>query len=760
MIKIRHLSIILPVFLLLFLNTGVNGQIVLERFDSIPVQINGQNLAHPWAGGLNFVQTSPIDLNQDGTKDLFIFDRSGNKVRTFVHNGTPNAVDYRHAPEYQNVYPFPELHDWALLADYNCDGKEDIFSYSGGGFAVYKNTSDNTNGLQFTKITNLQYSVYNPPNGPLINLYVSSVDIPAIKDIDNDGDLDIVTFALTGTYLEYHQNQSMELYGTCDSLKFEMKNRCWGYASENALSNSFTLNDTCFGNVNNPGITTLNDDERTAERHSGSCVLCIDLDGDNDKELITGDISYNNLTMLTNGGSDTAASMVAVDNAFPGNNSGTPAVDLALFPCGYYVDVNNDQKRDLLASPNATNASENFTSLVYYKNTGTDNAPNFEFQQSNLLQDNSIDVGEGAYPTFFDYNNDGLKDLFVGNYGYYGATGFKRKIALFKNTGTSNTPQYQLITRDYLNLSTLGIINMVPTFGDMDADGDSDMVIGGFDGKLHYFQNIGQPNDTANFVLVEANLRNSNARVIDIGDFATPQIIDLDNDGKNDLVIGARNGKFAYYHHIGSATNTVPQLDSISHFWGNVKVNIPPNITGYSYPLLFKENGVTKLLSGSEKGYLRLYNNIDNNISGTFTLEDSTYFHIHEGIRSAPNMADINNDGFMDLAVGNYSGGVAFYKGKQFTSVDANNKHSKMDFELFPNPANKTIKIRLKGEIENNYTVEIYSPLGNLVMTEKTTNNQLELNTESLTQGIYFCKIHSTAKTAGTFMVKRFVIQH
>lgn len=758
--SIRFLLILLC---FLFIRSFADAQPFFQWNDSIRVKIDGAFTANPWAGGLNFIQASNIDLNSDGIKDLFIFDRTGNKVRTFINNGTANTVDFKYDPQYEAK--FPKLHDWALLADYNCDGKEDIFSYSdvGGGFKVYKNTSSISSGLEFTLVTMLQYSVFNPPGGSPINLYVSSVDIPAITDIDNDGDLDIVTFAITGTYMEYHQNKSMELYGTCDSLKFEMKNRCWGYAAENSFSNGYTLNDTCFGNVVNPGIIAYNDEERSADRHSGSCLLCLDLDGDNDKDLVTGDISFNNLTMLTNGGTPTAGSMVAIDATFPSNNSSTTPVDLNIFPCGYYVDVNFDGMKDLIVSPNAPNASEDFNSVVYYKNAGTNSFPNFQFQQSNLLQDNMIEVGEGAYPVFFDYDNDGLKDLFIGDYGYFGATGFKHKIAQFKNTGTANLPEFDLITRDYAGMSSLGITNMVPAFGDLDGDADADMIVGGYDGKMHYFQNIALPGATADFVLSQPNLRNSSNRTIDVGDFAVPQIVDMDADGKNDLVIGGRNGKIAYYHHIGSATATLPLLDSITHFLGNVKVNLPGYVTGYSYPFVFKQNGVTKLLVGEESGFIRLYDNIDGNLSGAFSLVDSTYEEIFQGTRTAPNGADINNDGFMDLIVGNYQGGVSYYKGRSTpTSVTDPANFIQWNFDLFPNPADHTVNIKIRNDNNSAYTLELYTIMGQLISSQKIINNSILINTQGLAQGMYICKVSELSANGnkGAEQIKRVIIRH
>jgi hypothetical protein len=739
------------------------AQPYFQRYDSIQVKINGNTIQNPWAGGLNFIQLSEIDLNMDGIKDLFIFDRTGNKIRTFINGGTANVVDYKYAPQYENK--FPNLHDWALLRDYNCDGKEDIFCYSdaGGGFDVYKNISNTATGLQFQLVVTQQKSKYNPPSGSLINLYISSVDIPSITDIDGDGDLDIVTFAITGTYLEYHINKSKELYGTCDSLKFEMKNRCWGFAAESSLSNVFTLYDTCIGNVANPGLINDNDETRGAERHSGNCELCLDLDGDGDKDIVVGGVSFNNLTSLTNGGSATSANMISIDTQFPSNNASTTPINLTLFPCSYYLDVNNDGKKDLIVSPNAPNASENFTSVIYYKNTGTTSFPVFELQQNNLFQDNMIDVGEGAYPVFFDYDNDGLKDLFVGNYGYFGSSVFTSMIAQFKNIGTITDPKFDLITRDYANLSSLGIQNMVPTFGDMDGDGDADMMIGGSTGKLFYFQNTAAIGTTANFVLLQSNLKNSNNRTIDIGDYAAPQIVDVDNDGKNDLVIGGRNGKIAYFHHTGSATATIPIIDSISYLWGNIKIHDPQYVTGYTYPFLFKQNGATNILIGSQNGHLYMYNHIDGNLNGIFSLVDSTYQNLYEGTRTSPFGADINNDGYMDLIIGNYQGGVSFYKGVSSTnSVTELDNFIHWNFELYPNPATNNFTIKIDNDFKGIYLLEIYNVVGQIITSQKIANNISTINTERFTPGMYICKVSEinndgTKKTGA--LLKRIIVQ-
>jgi subtilisin-like proprotein convertase family protein len=917
----------------LFIAAGIQAQPFFQRYDSIDVKINSNYIMNPWAGGLNFAQNSAIDLNQDGIKDLFTFDRTGNKVRTFINKGTPGSVDYKYDAYYEGK--FPEMHEWCLLADYNNDGKEDIFTYSkiGAGMDIYRNISTVSAGLQFQLVSVQQKSVFNPsrfnptaasipdggvspawdgtsgsfasrvinvanlissnweltsvclninhpndddlivylvnpcgnkirliknaggsgdnftktcfepimsnvigsaghntapfsgsyapeagtaawtaflnctsPNGAwflnvgdqtpgntgtladwavtfyspttafpngLVNLYVSAVDLPALSDIDNDGDLDVVTFASGGSFIEHHQNMSMEFYGTADSLVFMLKNPCWGNTAEDALDNDYTLHINCpYTNVSNPGIAQNTSDGRS-ERHAGSCQLCIDLDNDGDKEYIVGDVSFDNLTMLTNGGTPRAANFVAVDTVFPQNNNATLPVELHLFPCAYYLDVNNDSIKDLIVTPNASgvNTTENFNSEVYYQNTGTNSAPVFDYQQSNLLQDNMIEVGEGAYPVFFDYDNDGLKDLFIGNFGYFNKPLFEHKIAQFKNTGTSTVPAFELITRDYDGfdgttspLSSLGLKNMIPTFGDMDSDGDNDMFIGSSDGRIHYFQNIAAAGSLAKFVLAQANFKNSNNRTIDVGDFAAPQIFDVDNDGKNDLVIGGSNGKFSYFHHRGIVTSGVPVMDSVSNFFGQVKVNQPGFFSGYSTPFMFRQGTVTKLLSGSQLGYLRLYDNIDGNINGTFNLSDSTFLGLREGERTAPSGTDLNNDGMSDLIVGNYQGGVAFFKGVASLTTSNDLESGQLwNMEAFPNPVNTTLNIVITSDNRSNYRFELFNMIGQLLVSGTTSNSSFSISTAELKQGVYICKVSETApngKLKGGMQAKRIIVQH
>lgn len=80
----------------------------------------------------------------------------------------------------------------------------------------------------------------------LSGLFVPQDDIPALIDVDHDGDIDVLTFPLFGC-LEWHKNLSMETYGIPDSTVFRLESEHWGYFTEGININNIQLNDSCSG---------------------------------------------------------------------------------------------------------------------------------------------------------------------------------------------------------------------------------------------------------------------------------------------------------------------------------------------------------------------------------------------------------------------------------------------------------------------------------------------------------------------------------
>tara|TARA_B100001142_G_scaffold238937_1_gene237683 strand:+ start:14120 stop:16300 length:2181 start_codon:yes stop_codon:yes gene_type:complete len=720
----KKLFIIIPIFIY----QAVFSQVILNRDTSLNIEENGIEFELALSGGINSGQFSEIDLNLDGAMDIIVFDKAGNRLNPFINdNGT-----FIYSPEYRNN--FPDLHDWAILVDYNCDGKNDIFTYSTAGMAVYKNTS--VTSLSFIEVDTLLRSDF---GGSIpLNIYISPVDIPAIADIDYDGDLDILTFSILGGFVEYHKNLSKELYGNCDSLVFEFSESCWGLFYEGL--NSYILN--C-PNCQCPSIIN-NNNNNTKEKHAGSTLLAIDVDDDNDKDLVLGDISYNNLNLLINGGDNQNAIITSVDSVFPKNFNSTIAADINVYPASYYIDVTNDGVKDLIVTTNNANNSENFESCWLYENLGQNNAPSFNFIQTNFLQSKMVEFGTSAFPTFYDYNNDGLQDLIIGNYGYHSANNDPiSSLALLKNIGNDSVPEYEIINRDWLSLSTINLntnlnipaLNLSPTFGDLNGDNNKDLIIGDANGKLHLFTNDG----SGNFQINSPNYQN-----IDIGQFAQPQIIDVNRDGLNDIIIGEQDGTINYCPNSGTITNAI--FDTIITNWGGIDVDESYISTGFSNPILFDSSGVYQLFVGSFSGSIYQFTDIDGNINGQFTEVNSTVSTLWDGGKSALAIADINHDNSIDMIIGNISGGIAYYSSNSSlidtTNTPTTNINNNDLFTIYPNPTNDSFTI----SSNKSGIVRIKNLLGNTVLLTRKFNQELKISTANLSKGIYMVELDQLIK--------------
>ena len=113
----------------------------------------------------------------------------------------------------------------------------------------------------------------------------------------------------------------------------------------------------------------------------------------------------------------------------------------------------------------------------------------------NFLQGEMIDKGSGSIPIFWDFDQDGLEDLFISNFYRYKPVAQKEgAIAYYKNTGTSTSPHFTFINDDFLNLSQVNYnLRFTPTFGDLDDDGDKDLLLGLENGTMTYYENLNSP---------------------------------------------------------------------------------------------------------------------------------------------------------------------------------------------------------------------------------------------------------------------------
>ena len=752
------------------------GQIDFIPSNNITVLKNNMEMHNAWAGGMNACQFSKIDLNMDGIEDLFVFDKSaingveyGNRIMTFVYD--PLLEKYQYSPEYISF--FPELKNWVLLIDYNQDSKVDIFTCDPNlsSVAVYTNTSESNLSFDFYK------TLYSDAGFVPQPLYVDRDDIPAIADIDGDSDFDILTFSPNGSYLYFHENKSMQMDGNNDSIYLYRSDNCWGRFKEADLTNSVTLNltdDCCectiddidgdcivdfnmYGIQIDPEITEDCTEDNGRSAHSGSTILAFDVDPANNQglEVLLGDLNYDNMVMLQNGGNDTTL-IVDQDTSFPSYDN---PIDLTRFPGAFYLDVDNDNLKDLLISPNAINTS-NHKNSWFYKNTGNLTSENnmiFEYIENNFMIKDMIDLGSNAKPLLYDLNNDNLLDLVISSKGYFETGNYQSRISLFKNTGSANNPVFEFVSDNFSNLSLLGdsasIFSIHPTFGDLDNDQDIDMIIGDNNGQIYYFENTIQNEAGSEFPIYQ----NYELLDIDVGSFAHPQLIDLNRDGLLDLVIGERMGidncvynGINYYQNTGSPTeaefeNYTPEFDSgvwdedcgniITKSLGGIHLGIPTYLTAYTTPHIFEYNEVYYLAVGTGSGFIYLYNNVENfinntpnlNLNSEFNLLTNSMLEINNSIYSTVAIEDLNNDNLPDLLRGNASGGLELYFGLNFNVRHEQEHTSTHDITIKPNPNNG--KFNIENPNNTHYTVSIISSLGQIISKEEiSTSKYMEIS--------------------------------
>jgi hypothetical protein len=735
------------------LSSSIFGQFLFERSNFIDVYKNSSLKKLPWVGGMNFVQFSNIDLDYDGNMDLFVFDRSSNKIMTFIHSGNAGTLEYSYAPEFE--WDFPELTQWVLLRDYNCDGRMDIFAYTGGGINVFKNTGNAISGLSFERMTvpYLFTIIYGNP----YNLYVSGGDIPGVYDVDGDGDLDVLTFGQSGNRVEYHKNYSMEMYGVCDSLNtYELRNECWGRFTESDVTNQLNLWDTlvspCDGtsSIVNPELTDFEFDisdvteiiPQSRNRHVGSTVLPFDNTDDGITDLLIGDVTYNNLIYTENYGTtvNSNSGMGYQDVNFPSN---TTPVDVAVFPAGFYVDINMDGTSELVVSPNYTSNSVDMESVWYYENNGTTTAPIFSFSSTELLQGDMVDVGLGAYPVFFDHDGDGLKDLIIANAYYFNKTDQANysRLAYFKNTGTITTPEFTFVTNNYANLENTGLqLHIYPGFADIDNDGDEDMYVGDLNGGIHYYENTAGAGNPAVFAAPVLNVTDAVGTPIDVGQYSTPTFKDMDRDGLIDMVIGCKIGQLYYYKNTGTLSS--PKFTFQTDNFGGVNTTASQAVYGYSVPSFVDHNGEYELFLGSFSGYLHYFTDIDANLSGSFTLVDTLYQGIRDGKQSGVAVEDLDGDGNYELFYGTKRGGLTLYESNQDLGIE-DIEELEDDFSVYPNPTTNTIIVDFSKATNNFYgnNIELYNAVGQLIIQKKISSNKVQLDLNSMPEGIYILSV-------------------
>lgn len=758
-----------PLLLLIFLifsQTPALAQAPMFQRLSFPVVQDGKALRYPFAGGLNAPQLSAADLNQDGIQDLVIFDRAGDVLLTFLNGGKPNETDYVYAPDYACY--FPRLFDYVLLRDFNGDGAADIFTASD---VPGSQELEVFQGYYEGKILKFKQFYFRYPTCPTCNplhiyfpstmpgfwnnLPIVKTDYPEVDDIDGDGDLDILTFAATvGGNVWWLRNTSVESGWGRDSLKFVLQDRCWGRFYESGqvrCKNSLSMIATeCADSLRGP----LEDRSGDPTRHPGSTVMTYDQDGNGTKEVVLGDVSFNCLNMMTNGGTPSEAWMVAQDTAFPIYDV---PVDLPVFPAAFYLDLDNDGRKDMAVAPNVKTLSEDINCLWWYKNTAP--APNhkFELQTKSLFVNEMVDLGYGSRPAVADVNGDGLLDIVVGNYGTYGpnSKGTYASLYLYLNVGTAEAPQFSLVDRNWLNMAEFAPDNdydFSPTFGDIDGDLDLDLIVGSNLGWLFCYRNFG---GLGNPMVLERDFAQM-WQDIEIGISSTPVIFDLDGDGLNDIISGARKGNLSFLKNIGSSV-TEPKFapNPTSKTLGSVNTLQLGNSFGWSAPAILPTPTGNLLVTGTSDGNLMVYSNLSATAGAVFPKTDNALGNVLDGDRTHPVFADLDSDGLLELLLGNQRGGLSLFRTElKDCTVSAKTATPRpAQLTLSPNPARAWVRAELPGATHIRWRA--MDALGREMAAGNASNGMLNISVEGWPQGVYVVE----ATAAGQRAVGKVVVR-
>ena len=718
------------------------GEPVSFRFEaSVPVTAAGKVLANPWAGGLNAGQFSTLLLDDDAVADLVVFDRTTNKLTAFLAVAEAGGYAYRHAPAYE--FGFPPLNGWVLLADYDRDGRKDLFTHTNLGVAVYRNVAQD--GTRWEKVAD---PLYTEGFSGTINLQAPVGDIPAVVDLDEDGDLDVLAYDFSGHRVEYHRNQSVEKHGNANFLEFKRVYTCWGNFEQGETCVDFRFGLPCGsgdgGRLGRGGRTM----------HSGSSLLVADLDGDGHKDVLTGKVDCNQLRYLINQGTNREANFTG-QRPFP---AGKPA-DLGAFPAAFYEDVNFDGKKDLIAAPNvpANEASgvDFGASAWLYLDQGTPARPDFRYRQSDFLQDQMLDVGENAAPALADYDGDGDLDLFVGNAGSRGGDSFSAAIFLFKNVGNARQPAFARETSNFLEFghftdpagnghgghggSHPGLADIRPFFADLNGDGATDLGFTAHAGGVTALWYV--PNTAARGQAFQLQRRDTVRLPLPLGLNERPFPWDLDRDGDLDWLVGNPWGELRYYENTGTVSR--PVFRATDQFNGIPEDPERRDVVPFVADL--NADGQPDLLTGDRRGRLGLYPGFladANGASGVITdlVLDTLHQRYASAVLGGPlflAVADLDGDQLPELLVGTHAGGMVYLKNTSLPGSPGG-KIPGPGAVVYPNPIRRYAYVHLPYAGE----VELFNALGQKVLSSKDipANRETAVNMGYLADGLYVLK--------------------
>ena len=429
---------------------------------------------------------SLTDIDCDGLLDLFI-----GRIDGTVFRYESIGLDEQDIPRFklitqrfediEIVAQFASLHGANALTfhDLDDDGDQDLFwgDFFEPGVLLIPNTGSCAS-------PNLRGEPLPFPTGEPVR--TSGYNATLFVDIDGDGDEDFFIGVLGGAFNPNHTSADnfyfLEAVGDDFAVRTKRFLTTIDIGAETIprfadldgdgdadllLSNKIATDDFYTGRIHyfeNQGSV-----EAPSFQHKGPLDLegqfhfapaMADIDADGDLDMLTGTWNKGILHYRNTGGA-LAPSFELIEDATVNLTRGSNSVPAL-------VDIDADGDLDMFIG-------ESSGELNFYRNAGSATAPLFELVSDNF---DDIDVGRRSAPTFADLDGDGDQDMMLGREG--------KGIALYRNVGTAREPMFQ----DSGSLDLPLPIYAVPTFFDIDGDGDQDLFSGGLGGGLAYYENL------------------------------------------------------------------------------------------------------------------------------------------------------------------------------------------------------------------------------------------------------------------------------
>ena len=411
---------------------------------------------------------------------------------------------------------------------------------------------------------------------------------PALVDLDGDGDLDLVIGERSGGLI-YYRNDGGPTAGFSAAA--------WTFVTDH-----FAGVDT--GNWAAPAFA--------------------DLDGDGDLDLLVG-TGQGAMALYRRDPSDVWTLVNATYLSVSGSDA-APA----------FADLDGDGDLDLLIG--YTESAGNQGRLALFRRAGTPSAPTWTLVTAQYA---GITAEGWAAPAFADLDGDGDLDLLVGQGG---------RIAQYRNEGPPAKPTWTLVTGNFANIGGSSAVS--PTFGDLDGDGDQDLLTGEHWGQIAFYRHTGTAWDFVSNDLFPFDLAGNSA----------PALADWDNDGDLDLLVGQAHGSVYEYTNVGSATSPAWRPDG-------VLLTLPWTNHPHAFPTFadLDGDGDADLFIG-EGGYdgtdaggnLHFYRNDGTPTTPSWTLVTTAFLGLDVGGWATPAFADIDADGDLDLFIGDAAGTLTF----------------------------------------------------------------------------------------------------